>query len=118
MSEILSGARKYGMGPVLAHQDLRQLDRDKEVASAVLSNAYTRVGFGVGDSETRTLSEGFAHFPASELQNLPVGDAICRIGQSFPEFEILDGQLRLDASVEGSKYFFWSIKPRLVLPRP
>lgn len=88
MTEILSGARKYGMGLVLAHQDLRQLDRDKDVASAVLSNAFTRVVFRVGDSDARTLSEGFAHFPARELQNLPVGQAICRIGQSDHDFNL------------------------------
>jgi Type IV secretion-system coupling protein DNA-binding domain/TraM recognition site of TraD and TraG len=88
MAEILSGARKYGMGFVLAHQDLRQLDRNKEVASAVLSNAYTRVVFRVSDSDARTLAEGFAHFPAHELQNLPVGHAICRVGQSDNDFNL------------------------------
>jgi hypothetical protein len=88
MAEILSGARKYGMGFVLAHQDLPQLNRDKEVASAVLSNAYTRVVFRVGDADARTLSEGFAHFPSSELQKLQVGHAICRIGQSDNDFNL------------------------------
>ena len=87
MAEILTGARKYGMGFVLAHQDLRQLDRDKDVASAVLS-ANTRVVFRVGDSDARTLAEGFAHFPARELQNLPGGHAICRIGQSDNDFNL------------------------------
>ena len=67
MAEILSGARKYGMGFVLAHQYLRRLERDKEVASAVLSNAFTRVVFKVSDSDARTLSEGFAHFSARQL---------------------------------------------------
>ena len=88
MAEILSGARKYGMGFVLAHQDLRQLERDKEVASAVLSNAFTRVVFKVSDSDARTLSEGFAHFSARQLQNLPTGHAICRIGQSDNDFNL------------------------------
>jgi len=45
MSEILTGARKYRLGLILAHQELRQLERDREVASAVLSNPYTRVVF-------------------------------------------------------------------------
>jgi hypothetical protein len=38
MTEILTGARKYRLGLILAHQELRQLERDREVASAVLSN--------------------------------------------------------------------------------
>ena len=44
MAAILAGARKYHLGLILAHQDLRQLwNRDSELASAVLSNASTRV---------------------------------------------------------------------------
>jgi hypothetical protein len=49
MAEILSGARKYQLGLTLAHQELKQLERDREVASAVLSNPYTRIVFRVGD---------------------------------------------------------------------
>ncbi len=88
MAEILSGARKYGIGFILAHQDLRQLERDKEVASAVLSNAFTRVVFRVSDSDARVLSEGFAHFPADVLQNLPIGKAICRVERANNDFNL------------------------------
>jgi hypothetical protein len=88
MAEILSGARKYRMGFILAHQDLRQLDRDKEVGSAVLSNAFTRVVFRVGDSDARTLAEGFAHFDAKALQNLPIGKALCRIERADNDFNL------------------------------
>ncbi|MBI3735917.1 ATP-binding protein, partial [Candidatus Sumerlaeota bacterium] len=42
MASILSGARKYRLGLILAHQELRQL-KNEEVASAVLANPYTRV---------------------------------------------------------------------------
>ena len=48
MAEILSGARKYRLGLILAHTELRQLERDKEVASAVLSNAFTGSFSGLG----------------------------------------------------------------------
>ena len=40
MAEILSGARKYRLGLVLAHQELRQLERDSEVASAEIGRAH------------------------------------------------------------------------------
>lgn len=88
MAEILSGARKYRMGFVLAHQDLRQLERDREVGSAVLSNAFTRVVFRVGDSDARTLSEGFAHFQPRDLQSLSIGKALCRIERADNDFNL------------------------------
>jgi hypothetical protein len=43
MAEILAGTRKYRVGLVLAHQELHQLQRDSEVASAVMSNSGTRI---------------------------------------------------------------------------
>ena len=88
LTEILSGARKYGLGLVLAHQELKQLDRDKDVASAVLANAFTRVVFRVSDSDARTLAEGFAHFEARHLQSLGTGEAVCRIGSAGNDFNL------------------------------
>lgn len=88
MAEILSGARKYSVGFVLAHQDLRQLERDREVAAAVLSNAYARAVFRVSDADARTLAEGFAHFEAKDLQSLPIGSAVCRIGRAEDDFNL------------------------------
>ena len=88
LTEILSGARKYGLGLVLAHQDLKQLERDKDVANSVLSNAFTRVVFRVGDSDSRTLAEGFAHFESRDLQTLAIGQAICRIETADHDFNL------------------------------
>ncbi|MEN9576484.1 MAG: hypothetical protein RL514_4339 [Verrucomicrobiota bacterium] len=88
MAEILSGARKYRLGLILAHQELRQLERDREVASAVLSNPHTRVVFRVGDSDAKTLEGGFANFEARDLQNLGTGDAICRLERSDGDFNL------------------------------
>jgi hypothetical protein len=88
MAEILTGARKYRLGLVLAHQELRQLQRDDEVASAVLSNSYTRVVFRVGDADARALADGFASFEARDLQNLETGEAICRIERSDFDFNL------------------------------
>jgi hypothetical protein len=87
MGAILSGARKYNLGLTLAHQDLRQLEaRDRDVESAVLSNAFTRVAFRVGDHDARTLEEGFSHYGREDLQNLGTGQAICRVGGAENDF--------------------------------
>ncbi|HWB02963.1 MAG TPA: type IV secretion system DNA-binding domain-containing protein [Verrucomicrobiales bacterium] len=88
MAEILSGARKYALGFILAHQDLRQLERDREVAAAVLSNAFTRVAFRVSDSDARSLADGFAHFEGKDLQSLPIGRAVCRLGSADNDFNL------------------------------
>jgi len=88
MTEILTGARKYRLGLILAHQELRQLERDREVASAVLSNCHTRVVFRVGDDDARKLSDGFAFFEARDLQNLEIGKAICRVERSDYDFNL------------------------------
>jgi len=88
MSEILTGARKYRLGLVLAHHELHQLQRDSEVASAVLSHPYTRIVFRVGDSDARELEKGFSTFEARDLQNLPIGEAVCRIERSDFDFNL------------------------------
>ncbi len=88
MAEILSGARKYRLSLVLAHQELAQLGRNEAVGSAVLANAGTRVVFRVGDSDARELSKGFAHFEAEALQSLGTGQAIARIERSDHDFNL------------------------------
>ena len=88
MAEILTGARKYRVGLVLAHQELHQLEADREVASAVLANCCTRVAFRVSDRDARELDSGFAHFAAGDLQNLGVGEAICRVERSEADFNL------------------------------
>ena len=88
MAEILTGARKYRLGLILAHQELRQLQRDTEVASAVLSNPYTRIVFRVGDADARALENGFANFEARDLQNLGTGEAVCRLERSDDDFNL------------------------------
>lgn len=86
IAAILSGARKYGLGLTLAHQEMRQLkSRSEEVAGAVLGNAYTRLVFRVGDQDARTLADGFSFFEARDLQNLGLGEAIARIER--PDFD-------------------------------
>jgi hypothetical protein len=89
MAALLSSVRKYKLGLVLAHQELHQLEsKHPEVASAVLSNAYTRVCFRVGDQDARKLENGFSSFDAKRLQNLGVGEAICRIERADHDFNL------------------------------
>lgn len=86
-AEIVGGARKYRMGLTLAHQELRQLQREAEVASAVM-NCGTRIVFRVGDDDARKLADGFATFEARDLQNLDTGQAICRVERSDFDFNL------------------------------
>jgi hypothetical protein len=89
MSSILSGARKYGLGLVLAHQDLDQLvKRDSELANSVLSNPAIRVCFRCGDKDAAKLEDGFSYFESTDLQNLGVGQAIVRVGQKDHDFNL------------------------------
>jgi hypothetical protein len=89
LAAILSGARKYHLGLVLAHQELHQLwDRDTAVASSVIANPYTRVCFRLGDFDAKKLGDGFSFFDAKDLQNLDVGEAICRMERSEYDFNL------------------------------
>jgi hypothetical protein len=88
MAQILNGARKYRLGLILAHQELRQLQRDSEVASAVLSNPYTRICFRVGDDDARKLGDGFSFFDSTDLQKLPNFQALCRVERSDCDFNL------------------------------
>ncbi len=89
LAGILVGARKYQLGLVLAHQELHQItSRDAEVASAVLANPHTRVCFRLGDADAKKLEDGFATFAAKDLQNLGIGEAICRVERAEYDFNL------------------------------
>jgi hypothetical protein len=89
MAAILSGARKYRLGLILAHQELQQLtSRDADVASAVIANPYTRICFRLGDFDAKKLADGFSFFEAKDLQNLQVGEAICRVERAEFDFNL------------------------------
>lgn len=112
MAEILSGARKYRLALVLAHQELAQLGKNDAVGSAVLANAGTRVVFRVGDSDARELARGFAHFEADALQSLGIGEAIARIERSDQDFNLRvppapaeepDGESRMREAIARSR---------------
>jgi len=89
MESILSGSRKYNMGLILAHQELRQLEgKDADVAASVLSNPFTRVCFRLGDHDAKRLQNGFTSFDASDLQSLGIGQAIARVERSEFDFNL------------------------------
>lgn len=83
MESILSGARKFGLGLVLAHQDLQQLFKaDARIGNSIISNAGTRICFRVGELDGQKLEKGFHHFEAMDLMNLGVGEAIIRVDRA------------------------------------
>ncbi len=80
MSAILSGARKYHLGLILAHQDMQQLNKtDSELASSVVANAGTRICFRIGDTDAKKFEGNFSYFDTFDLQNLDTGEAIIRV---------------------------------------
>jgi len=89
MSYILSGARKYHLGLILAHQDMQQLQKyDTELASSVVVNAGTRICFRLGDTDAHRFAGGFSYFEAEDLENLHTGEAIARIEQPNFDFNL------------------------------
>lgn len=89
LASAISGDRKYHLGLILAHQELRQLsNRDTDVAGAVMSNPYTRICFRVGDADAQKLKDGFSSFEAKDLMNLGTGEAICRVERAEYDFNL------------------------------
>lgn len=85
MSQILTGGRKFGLGLVTAHQQLRQFPPD--ILDSILANAHTRICFRV-DEDAERLAKGFSFFTADDLKNLGVGKAVCRLEQSQYDFNL------------------------------
>jgi len=101
MSAILSGARKYGLGMILAHQDLEQVrSADRELLNSLLANPAIRVMFRCGEQDARTLVQGLSGFDESDLQNLDVGQAIARIERKDQDFNITTPLVRSELSSE------------------
>ncbi len=87
ISSILSGARKYGIGLILAHQELNQI-KDVEISNSVLSNANIRICFRLGDVDAKRLEGGFSSFDNNDLQNLNIGGAIVRVQRNTNDFSL------------------------------
>jgi hypothetical protein len=69
LANMLSELRKYGIGVVLAHQYLAQLD--PKIREAVLGNVGTTISFRVGAIDAQYIAREFApDIQALDLQNL------------------------------------------------
>ncbi|MEI6357444.1 MAG: type IV secretion system DNA-binding domain-containing protein [Verrucomicrobiota bacterium] len=88
ISEILVGARKYGLGLTLAHQSLRQLSGNDEVYGAVTGSCGTKICFQVGGDDARKMADEFGGFVAADLMNLPKFQAIARVGPRDAAFNL------------------------------
>ncbi len=118
MAAVLSGARKYGLGLCLAHQDLRQLG-DSDVASAVLTNACTRICFRVNEADARRLADGFASFDPKDFQNLSVGEALCRVERAEYDFNLTTAPFTpVDAAVSEARRTAVLTRSRAAYARP
>jgi hypothetical protein len=70
LANMMAELRKYGVGLVLAHQYLHQLEPD--IRHAVLGNAGTVISFRVGPEDAAFLAGEFQpKFTALDLMNLP-----------------------------------------------
>lgn len=88
ISEILVGARKYGLGLTLAHQSLRQLTGDDEVYGAVTGSCGTKICFQVGGDDARKMADEFGGFVAADLMNLNKLHAVARVGPRDASFNL------------------------------
>ena len=78
LANMTSELRKYGVGLILAHQHLHQLELD--VRHAVLGNVGTLISFRVGPEDAAFLSKEFQPaFEAIDLMNLPNYDIYVKL---------------------------------------
>lgn len=95
ISSILSGARKYSLGLILAHQNLKQI-QNSEILESIISNPYIRIAFRLGDNDAKTLESGFSYFEKEDLTNLEIGEAIVRVGKNSNDFNLKTSVLAND----------------------
>jgi Type IV secretion-system coupling protein DNA-binding domain len=70
LANMMAELRKYGVGLVLAHQYLHQLEPD--IRHAVLGNAGTTISFRIGPEDATILADEFQpKFDTLDLLNLP-----------------------------------------------
>ena len=78
VANMISELRKYGVGLVLAHQHLHQLEPD--VRHAVLGNVGTLISFRVGPEDAHVLAKEFEPiFSVHDLLSLPNHDVYLRL---------------------------------------
>jgi len=86
---LLSGARKYSLGCVLAHQNLSQLKNKSEyIMQSILNNAYIRICFRTSEQDSSVLARGFSTFEAEDIMSQEIGQAYARVGSSSNDFSL------------------------------
>jgi hypothetical protein len=79
MATALAQARGYGVGMVLAHQNLAQL-KDSELAEAVDANCQTKLCFGLGAADAKRMAVHFEpRLDAHDLLHLSSHTIACRV---------------------------------------
>ncbi|HXB64295.1 MAG TPA: TraM recognition domain-containing protein [Solirubrobacteraceae bacterium] len=79
MATALAQARGYGVGMVLAHQNLAQL-KDSELAEAVDANCQTKLCFGLGAADAKRMVVHFQpRLDAHDLLHLSRHTIACRV---------------------------------------
>lgn len=106
LAAMFSGARKFGLGLTVAHQDLYQLRSEHpDVERAILSNAHTRVVFRVGSDDARRLAADLSSFDSDDLVRLATGQAVCRVGSALDDFTLSTDPLPdLDAAIADARH--------------
>jgi hypothetical protein len=88
---MLSEARKFGLGLVLANQFVSQIDNQR-IVDAIFGNVGTLCAFRVGRKDAGMLESQFApYFSEHDLANLPNWEACLRTtvgGQMAPPFTV------------------------------
>lgn len=80
--QILSEARKYGLGLIIAHQYVGQLTKNNntEIKDAVFGNVGTMIAFKVGAEDAEFLVKEFGPvFNEYDLVNVPKGTAYIKL---------------------------------------
>lgn len=115
IERILSGARKYGLGLIIAHQELGQI-QDSSLLNSVLSNPKTRICFRLGDNDAKRLESGFSYFEQSDFQSLERGEAIMRIGSSNNDFNLTTNTLE-EISTNYSQDIILNVRKKYGTPK-
>ena len=88
LEETLSESRKYRVFLHLAHQNMQQLSKEREIAESVLANTNIKVAFRLSPNDARQFQYQFSGFNDDDLQSLGIGEAVARIGPMHTDFSI------------------------------
>lgn len=89
-SEILSEARKYGLGMIVAHQFVKQIPKD--ISDALFGNVGTLISFRISADDAGFIKSHFAPFlDTYDLENLNQREIYCKTqvkGQTKDPFSL------------------------------